>query len=123
MKIDIHAETNRGDIITLLEPHEETWHGRTFTVPAGFQSDGVSTPRFLWSLISPAIHPRTMRGGIDHDWLYREQPEGWTRKDADKLFYDVIREDGLSPTRAKIAYTGLRMFGAKAWNENRRNKK
>ena len=122
MKTDIHTENERGDIITLLEDHTETWNGRTFIVPAGFESDGVSTPRFLWSSISPKIHPATLRGGIDHDYLYREQPEGWTRKDADKLFFDVIREDGLSPVRARLAYTGLRIFGSKAWNENRRLK-
>ena len=122
MKIDIHTETERGDIITLAEPHVETWRGRTFTVPAGFESDGVSTPRFLWTTISPKVHPQTIRGGLDHDWLYREQPEGWTRKDADQLFFDVIREDGFSPVRARLAYTGLRLFGNKAWNENRRLK-
>ena len=123
MKIDIHTETERGDIITLVEPHTETWNGRTFTVPAGFESDGVSTPRFLWSSISPKVHPQTIRGGLDHDWLYRQQPDGWTRKDADKLFLDVIRADGFPPLRAKLAYTGLRLFGAVAWNENRRMKK
>ena len=123
MKIDIHTETERGDIITLAESHVETWRGRTFTVPAGFESDGVSTPRFLWTSISPKVHQQTIRGGIDHDWLYREQPEGWTRKEADQLFFDVIREDGFSPIRARLAYTGLRLFGKKAWNENKRLKK
>lgn len=122
MKTDIHTETERGDIITLLEDHVETWNGRTFTVPAGFESDGVSTPRFLWSSISPKIHPATLRGGIDHDFVYREQPSGWTQKDADQMFYDIIREDGLSRVRAALAYAGLRLFGKKAWNENRRLK-
>ena len=118
MKIDIHTETNRGDIITTLEDHTETWNGRTFTIPAGFESDGVSTPRFLWTTISPAIHPQTIRGGVDHDFVYREQPSGWTRKDADRLFYDVIRADGFPLVRSKLAYAGLRMFGGKAWKEN-----
>jgi len=123
MKTDIHTENERGDIITLLEDHTETWNGRTFTVPAGFESDGVSTPRFLWSSISPKIHPATLRGGIDHDFVYREQPDGWTQKDADQMFYDIIREDGLSRVRAALAYAGLRCFGSKAWNENKRLKK
>lgn len=122
MKTDIHTENERGDIITLLEDHTETWNGRTFTVPAGFESDGVSTPRFLWSSISPKIHPATLRGGIDHDFVYREQPPGWTQKDADQMFYDIIREDGFSRVRAALAYAGLRCFGSKAWNENKRLK-
>ncbi len=78
MKIDIHNETERGDIITLVEPIVETWNGRAIAVPAGFESDGVSTPRFLWTTVSPKVHPQTIRGGICHDFLYRKQPTGWT---------------------------------------------
>jgi hypothetical protein len=68
------------------------------------------------------VHPHTIRGGIIHDWLYRHQPRGWTREQADKVFRDVIEEDGLSPLQADLAYIGLRMFGDKAWDENAKRK-
>lgn len=120
MKIDIHNETERGDIITLVEPIVETWKGRAIAVPAGFESDGVSTPRFLWTTVSPKVHPQTIRGGICHDFLYRKQPTGWTRAEADKMFRDFIIADGFNKTRANVAYVGLRLFGGAAWKENRR---
>jgi hypothetical protein len=117
MLTEIHHENERGNIITLKEELVVKWHGRMFVVPAGFESDGASVPRFLWNLISPQIAPETLRAAVAHDFLYREQVPGWTRKDADEMFYDLIREDGLSWWRSKLAYTGVRLFGAGAWKE------
>lgn len=115
MQIDIHQSDEQGDILTLLEPLEINWKGRILIVPAGFRSDGASVPEFLWATVSPAIDPRTIRAAVAHDYLYRHHPEGWTRADADAMFYDLIREDGLNWWRSQKAYWGLRMFGGSAW--------
>ena len=116
--VSVHAEDERGNVLTLLAPLEFIWRGRIVYVPAGFESDGVSTPRCLWATVSPAIHPQTLRAGIAHDWIYRAHPDGWTRKEADRLFYDLCREDGLGWWRSQKAYCGLRIFGWKAWRDN-----
>ena len=113
--VAIHSETERGDILTLKEDLTVQWQGRELTVPAGFQCDGASVPRFLWSSVSPAIDPRTLRAAVVHDYLYRNAPENWTRKDADELFYDFIREDGLSWWKSQKAYWGVRLFGGSSW--------
>lgn len=122
MKIDVHKSTDRGDVITLLEDFSAKWNGKEITVPCGFESDGFSTPEFLWTTISPAIDPRTLRGAVGHDWIYRVQPKDWTRKEADEMLYDFIREDGLSWWRAQKAYWGLRICGGKAWKDNAKEK-
>lgn len=116
--IKVHPEDDQGNIVTLLKGIRGKWNGLNYRVPKGFESDGVSTPSILWPIISPPVHPHTIRGGIIHDWLYRHQPRGWTREQADKVFRDVIEEDGLTPLQADLAYIGLRMFGDKAWDEN-----
>ena len=117
MKIEIHKETAQGDIITLLEDLTVQFNGKTLTVPAGFQSDGASVPQFLWDSVSPQIDPRTLRGALVHDYIYRNAPDQWTRKEADDLFYEFIREDGLSWWSAQKAYWGVRLFGTSAWCE------
>lgn len=122
MQIQIHATDDRGNILTLAEPVTITWQGRFIAIPAGFESDGVSTPRFLWSTISPAIDNRTIRAGVAHDFIYREQPDGWTRADADAMFYDLCRADGLCWWTAQKAYWGLRLFGGATWAENAKYK-
>lgn len=115
MLIDIHTETDSGDIITLEQDLRVVWQGRVIFIRAGFESDGASVPRFLWGKISPAIDPRTLRGAIAHDYLYRYTPAGWTRKEADQMFYDIIRQDGLEPLAALAAYIGVRLFGKSSW--------
>ena len=60
--ITVHHEDDAGNIITLLDNLTVIYDYRVITVPEGFKSDGFSTPRFLWSTISPAIDQRTLRG-------------------------------------------------------------
>lgn len=120
IKIELIGETERGDLFRLLEPLEFEWRGKSFTVPAGFESDGCSVPRFLWSSVSPRIDNRTLRGAIGHDWLYRTHPEGWTKAEADGMFYDIIREDGLSWWKSQKAYWGVRLFGGDSWHQGGR---
>jgi hypothetical protein len=122
MLIEIHQETDRGDIVTMQEDLMVIWKDRVLRIQEGFASDGCSTPRFLWDSVSPAVHPQTIRAAIAHDYLYRTQPEGWTRKDADDMFYDLCREDGFSWWKSQKAYWGLRLFGGSAWEENRERK-
>lgn len=117
IKIAVHKEMFTGDILTLLEDLTVNWNGRTVTVPSGFESDGCSVPEFLWDSVSPQIDPRTLRAAIVHDYLYRNALPGWTRKDADELFYDFMVEDGMPKFKAGIAYYGVRWFGSTNWKE------
>ena len=59
-QIELIRETKNGDIFRLTRGMKYRWHGVTFIVPAGFESDGASVPRFLWSSVSPQIDPRTL---------------------------------------------------------------
>lgn len=115
MLVDIHHENGRGDILTLREELVVKFNGKMFVVPAGFECDGASVPEFLWDSVSPQIDPRTLRGAVAHDFLYRHQVPGWNRKEADELFYHLIREDGLSWWKSQKAYWGVRLFGKRAW--------
>ena len=115
MLVEIHRENERGDVITLRQNICVVRDGKTLFVPAGFESDGASVPRFLWASVTPAIDHRTIRGAIVHDYLYRRTPAGWTRKEADELFYDLIREDGLGWWASQKAYWGVRLFGWTAY--------
>lgn len=115
--IGVHTENKRGDILTLKQASglRVEWKGKEITVPYGFESDGCSVPRILWGIISPAIHPETIRASLVHDYIYRTHPEGWTKDEADELFYDLLVEDGFSKVKAYAAYKGVDWFGGSAW--------
>jgi len=111
MKIDIHIEDSRGNVFTLLEP----LYCEGVTVPAGFESDGASVPRFFWRVVFPPGDRRAIRAAFFHDYVYRTHPVGWTRTMADKAFFRVLLADGVGRFRARIAYLGVRWGGICSW--------
>ena len=119
MKVEIHHCDRRGNVLKTLYPQKFTFRGMSFVVPRGFESDGASVPRFFWRFIFPPLDPKAVRAGVAHDWIYRRQPPGWTRKDADLMFLCYLIEDGVELSRARMAYWGVRLFGWIAWMENR----
>lgn len=99
-------------------------NGHRITIPAGFEFDLASVPRPLWWLIAP--FELSIAAPLVHDFLYRyggDPPEGsvtpsktYTRKEADGLFRDVMRQEGVAAWRRTLAYLGSRWFGAFAWD-------
>ncbi|MDD3118016.1 MAG: DUF1353 domain-containing protein [Victivallales bacterium] len=117
MLVDIHRADNRGNIFTLREVDglKISWRGRQMYVPCGFQSDGVSVPRFFWRLVFPPGDQKALRAGLAHDYVYRRHPYKWTKADADRMFRDLLRADGVPNWRAQLAYLGVHWFGGGAW--------
>ncbi len=113
MLIDIHKSDEMGNVFTLRE--ELSYGG--LTVPAGFESDGASVPRFFWRIVFPPGDNRALRAAFLHDWIYRTHPEGWTREAADNLFRKVLATDGVPRISATLAFWGVRLFGASAWED------
>ena len=111
VKVEVHRADERGNVFTLLE--DLHWGG--ITVPAGFESDGASVPRFFWRAVFPPGDSQALRAAILHDWIYRTHPDGWTRSAADNLFYKVLTADGVPKARARLAYCGVRLFGSRCW--------
>ena len=118
MIVDVYSGYDeRGSIIKTLEPLTFTAYGKTFTIPAGYLSNGFSCPRFLWPLISPAIDSRTLRSACIHDWLYENHV--LTRAQADKYFRGRLIEDGFPRWKAELSYIGVRVFGGSHWSNSR----
>jgi hypothetical protein len=90
----------------------------TFTVPTGFISDGASIPRILWTLVGHPFDRRWRKESVLHDWFYRTTDHGVSRKMADKIFYDSLRDGGLRRTKAWLMYLGVRAGGWVAWKKS-----
>ena len=67
---------------------------------------------FLWNASGPTIDtPATRRGSLLHDGLYSLlHKKTFTRKQADKVLYNVMREDGVNWFRARYWYHSVRFF-------------
>lgn len=107
----------------LDEPYSLTLEGHRIRIPAGFEFDLASVPRPLWWLIAP--FELSIAAPLLHDFLYRhagklpedavEPPKTYTRWEADQLFLQVMRREGVPAWRRLLAYTATRVFGGFAW--------
>jgi len=97
--------------------------GTRLTVPAGFRFDLASVPRLFWPLVAP--FELSIAAPLLHDFLYRHAgapPPGaalparrYARRDADRLFREVMAAEGVAAWRRYAAWAAARAFGAPSW--------
>jgi hypothetical protein len=90
-----------------------TIRGNTIMIPAGYQTDFASVPRWLWAFIPPV--GRYNAPALVHDYLYDNRIG--TRKEADKIFLDMMLQYGVHRWGALCMYWGVRIGGRRWWNE------
>ena len=110
----------------------EDWHyslgGKFYVVPAGFQFDGASVPKFLATFLSPV--GVLLMGGLVHDYAYKYETllhknkkdtlGVISQKRADEIFRDInINVNGFYVMNY-LAYYSLRLGGFMAWNGHRK---
>lgn len=90
-------------------------------IPAGFVCDGSSIPRILWTFIGLHKDGKNREPSLAHDWLYMHEgriPERtYTRFEADRLYYDLLRAYNVDHKRAKRSFKGVRWFGGSHWKK------
>ena len=121
----------------LLEDYRWTDGERRVTVRAGFQCDLASVPKLFHSIIGrkdlgvgpPLIHDAFYycRGEtIASDFVEYEidRNNHWyeaniSRREADLIFYEMMRQKGFWRIKARPAYYAVRAFGYFAWRATR----
>ena len=94
-----------------------TGESLTVTVPAGYESDGASIPRWAWTLTGLyPCHPSVLGAALLHDFLYTDRgPVFCRRRTADRWFRQATIADGLARWRAGVIWAAVRVGGAAAW--------
>jgi hypothetical protein len=91
---------------------------RSFIIPKGFKTDYASVPKVFWNILPPTgVYTYA---AVLHDYLYHTGIV--SKEDADKLFYDVMLELGVSKVKAYGMYKAVDMFGFKAWNDHKKRR-
>src|SRR5210317_592468 len=108
------------------------WHykidGTDYVIPAGFQFDGASIPKFMRTFFSPV--GVLLIGGLVHDYMYKYtvcKPVSQkapllvvNQKRADQIFRDINIEVNGFYFMNYLAYWSLRLGGFVAWNGHRK---
>jgi Protein of unknown function (DUF1353) len=90
-------------------------------VPPRFVWDGASVPRVLWNIIPP--WGSYSGAALVHDWLYRTRrtcarsTTTITKEEADRVFYELMLEDGVRKTRAWAMWQAVTLWGGNAWSQ------
>jgi hypothetical protein len=86
---------------------KEPWRTPFGTVPSGTNTDGASIPRIAWIFAGPG--DELFEASVIHDWMYNNGIEN--KEKADEAFYETALAFGVTPWKAKVAYTVVSMFG------------
>lgn len=92
------------------------------TVPKGFQSDGASVPRALWSIYPP--FGRYLEAAVVHDWycvLGHKGESPICSVTAAKVFREAMKVCGVGRFRRFKMYWAVRIGGPKFANKTGQN--
>jgi len=76
------------------------WKGSLLYVPRGFRTDLATIPWPLVGIPGVARYGNHNRATVLHDWVYKRKGDlgdgtAMTRAEADQMFLDVMKEDGV----------------------------
>lgn len=79
-------------------------------IPAGFQTDGASIPRFAWRVIGHPFESEYIEVFVEHDYDY--QTGRISRAAADNKMLDGLEAKGCGWLKRYTIYWAVRLFGA-----------
>jgi len=109
------SETQKLKLLSELRVYSKVLNAE-IVVPEGFEFE-ESIPTVLFSLSRP--RGESKRAACVHDWLYRNggKLNGLTvsRKQADDVYFELLKLRGVSPWRAWFRWVGVRLGGGFSW--------
>ena len=89
--------------------------GYSVTVKKGFDFDGASIPKWLWSIYGSPLNGNYVVASLIHDGLYASQKV--TKSISDKIFLDVMKQSNVGYIKRTSMYLAVKLFGGKDWKE------
>ena len=88
--------------------------GYRITINKGFDFDGASISKPLWSIIGSPFTGNYVRAALFHDGLYACCT--LDKKLSDEIFLDLMKEDGVGYFKRYSMYLAVRAFGSSDYN-------
>lgn len=104
------------DVVILLEDVAVESLGYKITVKAGFDFDGASIPKWLWSIYGSPLNGNYVVASVIHDGLYASQLV--SKSLSDKIFLDVMKQSNVGYIKRTSMYLAVKLFGGKDWKKS-----
>ena len=89
--------------------------GYSVTVKKGFDFDGASIPKWLWSIYGSPLNGNYVVASLIHDGLYASQKV--SKRVSDKIFLDTMKQSNVGYIKRTSMYLAVKMLGGKDWKE------
>ena len=89
--------------------------GYRITINKGFDFDGASIPKWLWSIYGSPLTGNYVVASLIHDGLYASQKV--SKSISDKIFLDIMKQSKVGYVKRTSMYLAVTMFGGKDWKE------
>ena len=86
------------------------------TVKKGFDFDGASIPKVLWSVIGSPMEGKYVPGAVIHDGLYASGVI--SRNEADEVFLKLMVMANVGYVKRYAMYWAVKSCGVIAWKNN-----
>ncbi len=83
--------------------------GNSLEAKPGFQTDGASIPRALWTLIGSPFTGKYVKAAVVHDVGCISHKYTW--QITHRMFYEAMIDSGVEEDYAKVLYFGVRLGG------------
>ena len=90
--------------------------GYSVTVKKGFDFDGASIPKWLWSIYGSPLNGDYVVASLIHDGLYASQK--LSKNLSDKIFLDIMKQSNVGYIKRTSMYLAVKLFGGKAWKKS-----
>lgn len=85
-----------------------TVSGRSFIIPAGYTSNGITAPTSVKTLLGDGVNYAETWSAVFHDWCFT-QPS-LTRFQADNYFIQLMRDYQISERKIRLMETAVRSY-------------
>ena len=89
--------------------------GYSVTVKKGFDFDGASIPKLLWSIYGSPLNGNYVVASLIHDGLYASQKV--SKSISDRIFLDIMKQSNVGYIKRTSMYLAVSVFGGKDWKE------
>lgn len=114
--VGILVRTLDGRSFTIEEAFDyRAFDGRTWTIPPTAETDGASTPSFIWGIIPP--FGKYWASAVVHDYLYRCTKE--PKEYCDDVFLNNMADRGVPVIERYEIYEAVKIAGMADFEKDR----
>jgi hypothetical protein len=103
----------------LLQPFRNFNSKLPITVQMGFITDGISSPKWAWSIVGPMGN--AFPAALVHDWCFSPYNKSFGWKESNDLFLENMKHCGVGFAERWVIYSAVMLGSYYVWTQRFKN--